>query len=39
MQKNEAGYPILLSPKDADEHGLLYKKMLVGKFMGAVYGS
>jgi len=39
LQKNEDGYPILPSLEEIDPHSLEYKKKLIGKFMGDVYGS
>jgi len=38
LQKNNKGYPILLSLEEINHHGLEYKKKLIGKFMSDVYG-
>jgi hypothetical protein len=39
LKRNKDGYPILPSREDMDSQGLLYKKRLIGKFMGDVYSS
>jgi len=39
LKRNQDGYPILLSQDKIDGHGLEYKKKLIGRFMGDIYGS
>ena len=38
LTTNRDGYPILPSLKEIDGRGLLYKKQLIGKFLGDIYG-
>lgn len=38
LKRNNDGYPILPSLEDLDGYDLLYKKRLIGKFIGDVYG-
>jgi hypothetical protein len=38
LKKKKDRYPILLSLKKIDHHGLLYKKQLIGKFVSDIYG-
>jgi hypothetical protein len=38
LKKNRDGYPILPSLNEINDRELLYKKHLVGKFIGDVYG-
>lgn len=39
LAHNSQGYPILPSIEDINAKGLLYKKILIGRFMSDVYGS
>ena len=41
LKRNSDGYPVLPSFEEIDEdyHGLLAKKLIIGKFMSEVYGS
>jgi hypothetical protein len=39
LKKDEDGFPTLPSLEEINGHGLLYKKQLIGKFMGDMYGS
>ena len=38
LKKNRDGYPMLPSLEEINRGDLLYKKMLVGKFIGDMYG-
>jgi len=38
LKTDKAGYPILPSLEEINCHGLEYKKRLIGKFMGDIYG-
>ena len=38
LKRNNDSYPILPSLEDLDSYDLLYKKRLIGKFIGDVYG-
>jgi hypothetical protein len=39
LKKDKDGYPTLPSLEEINRHGLLYKKLLIGKFMGDMYGT
>jgi len=39
LKRDRDGYPMLPSLEEINGHGLLYKKRLIGKFMGDTYGS
>jgi hypothetical protein len=39
LRTDEDGYPMLPSLEEINSHGLLYKKQLIGKLMGDMYGS
>jgi hypothetical protein len=39
MKRNDNGYPVLPSMEEIDSYELVYKKMLIGAFMGDVYRS
>ena len=39
LKRDKDGYPILPSLEEINSNGLLYKKQLIGKFMGDMYGS
>ena len=38
LKKNKSGYPVLPSLKEIQGCELVYKKKLIGKFIGDVYG-
>jgi hypothetical protein len=37
LTMDKDGYPILPSLEEIDRRGLLYKKQLIGKFLGNIY--
>jgi len=39
LKKNKDGYPILPSIEEIEGHELVYKKKLIGRFMGDVYSA
>jgi hypothetical protein len=39
LKRDRDGYPMLPSLEEINGNGLLYKKRLIGKFMGDMYGS
>jgi hypothetical protein len=39
LKRDKDGYPMLPSLEEINHHGLLYKKRLIGKFMGDMYGA
>ena len=39
MKLDNSGYPIVPSPEELANHGLLCKKKFIGRFMSNIYGS
>ena len=37
LRQNKDGYPMLPSIEDIEGHELLYKKQLIGRFIGDIY--